>query len=137
MQADGQWLGQGCSLDRQRDRQWTYLIAANDQLLRQAAGCVRPRRRTAQVTATRPEVSLLVGQTGLCGAPRGWMHRHRCACLELSRRVKINHPGHFMARDQRFTNGEDTRSAVSVIVQIRPADPDIVHPQPYLSGIWL
>src|SRR5512132_4286872 len=42
-----------------------------------------------------------------------------------------------MAGDQRFTDSEDARSAVSVVVQIRPADPDVAHPQPHLVGIWL
>ena len=82
-------------------------------------------------------MSLLVGQIGLRGTPCGRVHRHRRACLERSRRVKVNHPGHFVAGDQRFTDGEDARSAVSVVVQVRPADPDVAHPQPHLAGIRL
>ena len=80
---------------------------------------------------------MLLGLLWLRGTPRGRVDRHRCACVERTRRVKINHPGHFMARDQRFTDGEDARSAVSVVMQVRPADPDVAHPQPHLPGIWL
>ena len=65
------------------------------------------------------------------------MHRHRRARLQRTRRVKLNHPGHFMPGDQGFTDSEDARSAVSVIMQIRAADPDVAHPQPHLVGIWL
>ena len=82
-------------------------------------------------------MSLLLGQIGLRSTPRGRVHRHWRARLERTRRVKVNHPGHFVAGDQRFTDGEDACSAVSVVVQVRPADPDVAHPQPHLPGSWL
>jgi hypothetical protein len=69
-----------------------------------------------------------------------WLLRTRAGSAALtrrSRRVKINHPGHFVAGDQRLTDDEDTRSAVSVVVQVRPADTDVAHPEPHLPGIWL
>src|SRR5215208_4909426 len=96
-----------------------------------------PRRGAPQIPATGPEVSLLVGQTGLCGTPRGRMYRHRRAYLERSCWVKINHPGHLVARNQRLPESKDARSAILVVVQIRPADPDVAHSEPNLIGSWI
>src|ERR687898_1621003 len=96
-----------------------------------------PRRRTAQIPATRPKVALLLGQTGLRNTPGCRVHRHRSACLEGSRRVEVNHPRHLVTGNQRFPNGKDARSAVSVVMQVGPTDPDIAHPQPHLVGTRL
>jgi hypothetical protein len=65
------------------------------------------------------------------------MHRHWRTYFERSRRVEVYHPGHFVAWDQRFTDNENARSAVGVVVQVRPTDSDVAHPQPHLAGTWL
>src|SRR4029450_8441054 len=49
----------------------------------------------------------------------------------------VTHADHLVAGDQRFADDEDARSPISVVVQVRPADPDVTHPQPNLASIWL